>query len=274
MARRYGISAVIQGSLAIAALSTLGDFIWATWIPRHRPAYGMTHGTLLFLAIGFVLGVVAHRRAAGAIAGALIGAAGAAGFYLLAPLAGYAAMFLMWIAIWVALGVLAVWLMTGTFDLRDGLTRGAAAAVASGAAFYAISGIWRPFDPRGWDYATHFGAWTLRRGVPYISSPILVGDELYVVNDTGILTCLDAGTGVSRWQQRLGGNYAASPVFADGRIHFQSEEGVTTVIAPGREFRRLASNQLDGGMLASMAVSGGSIFIRTDTHLYRITSPR
>ena len=161
MARRYGISTVIQGSLAIAALSTLGDFIWATWIPRHRPAYGMTHGTLLFLAIGFVLGVVAHRRAAGAIAGALIGAAGAAGFYLLAPLAGYAAMFLVWIAIWVALGVLAVWLMTGTFDLRDGLTRGAAAAVASGAAFYAISGIWRPFDPRGWDYATHFGAWTL-----------------------------------------------------------------------------------------------------------------
>ena len=117
-------------------------------------------------------------------------------------------------------------------------------------------------------------AWTLRRGVPYISSPLLVGDELYVVNDNGILTCLDARTGTSHWQQRLGGNYAASPVFADGRIYFQSEEGVTTVIAAGREFRRLASNQLDGAMLASMAVSGGSLFIRTDTHLYRLSAPR
>jgi hypothetical protein len=91
----------------------------------------------------------------------LIGAGGAAGFYLLAPLAGYAAMFLMWIAIWVALGVLGAWLRTGTLDLRGGLSRGGVAAVLSGAAFYAISGIWRPFDPQGWDYATHFGAWTL-----------------------------------------------------------------------------------------------------------------
>ena len=158
---KAGIGAAIQGSLAIAALSTLGDFIWATWIPRHLPAYGLTHGTLLFLGIGLVLGVVAHRPAAGAIAGALIGAGGAAGFYLLAPLAGYAAMFLMWIAIWVALGVLGVWLRTGTLDLRAGLSRGGVAAVMSGAAFYAISGIWRPFDPHGWDYVTHFGAWTL-----------------------------------------------------------------------------------------------------------------
>ena len=120
---------------------------------------------------------------------------------------------------------------------------------------------------------THI-AWTLRRGVPYIASPLLVGDELFVVNDNGILTCLDAQTGATHWQQRLGGNYSASPVFADGRIYFQSEEGVTTVIAPGREFRRLASNQLDGSMQASMAVAGGSLFIRTDTHLYRITAPR
>ena len=72
------------------------------------------------------------------------------------------------------------------------------------------------------------------------------------------------------WQQRLGGNYSASPVFADGRIYFQSEEGMTTVIAPGREFRRLAVNRLDGATLASMAVSGGSFFIRSHTHLYRI----
>ena len=117
-------------------------------------------------------------------------------------------------------------------------------------------------------------AWTLRRGAPHTPSPLLVGEELYVVSDLGIASCLDAKTGAVRWQQRLGGNYSASPVFADGRIYFLSEEGVATVIAPGKEFRKLATSRLDGGMLASMAVSGGSMFIRTDSHLYRIASAR
>ena len=113
-------------------------------------------------------------------------------------------------------------------------------------------------------------AWTLRRGAPLTPSPLLVGDELYVVNDGGIASCLDAKTGETRWVQRLGGEYSASPVFADGRIYFLSEGGVATAIAPGTEFRRLATSSLDGETLASMAVSGGSIFIRTDSHLYRI----
>ena len=113
-------------------------------------------------------------------------------------------------------------------------------------------------------------AWKLARGAPLTPSPIVVGDELYMVNDAGIASCLDARTGTVIWQQRLGGTYSASPVFADGRIYFLAEQGVTTVIAPGKEFRRLAANPLDGGLLASMAVSNSSVFLRTDTHLYRI----
>jgi len=113
-------------------------------------------------------------------------------------------------------------------------------------------------------------AWTLRRSAPLTPSPLIVGDELYLVNDGGIATCLDAKTGSIHWQQRLGGNFSASPLFADGRIYFSSEEGVTTVIAPGKEFRRLAANTLDGATLASIAVSGGSLFIRSHSHLYRI----
>jgi hypothetical protein len=74
------------------------------------------------------------------------------------------------------------------------------------------------------------------------------------------------------WQQRLGGNYSASPVFADGRVYVLSEEGVTTVLAPGRTFHRLAVNRLDGTTLASIAISNGSLFIRSQTHLYRIAS--
>ena len=113
-------------------------------------------------------------------------------------------------------------------------------------------------------------AWSLTRGAPLTPSPIVVGDELYVVNDGGIATCLDARSGEVVWQVRLGGTYSASPVFADGRLYFSAEQGVTTVMAPGREARRLATNAVDGGLLASMAVTQGSIFLRTDTHLYRI----
>jgi outer membrane protein assembly factor BamB len=115
-------------------------------------------------------------------------------------------------------------------------------------------------------------AWTLSRGAPLTPSPLLVGDELFVVNDGGILSCVDARSGTLHWQQRLGGSYSASPVLADGRLFFQSEEGVVSVIAPGKEFRLLTRNTLDGSMLATLAVADGSLFIRTDSFLYRIGS--
>jgi outer membrane protein assembly factor BamB len=126
-------------------------------------------------------------------------------------------------------------------------------------------------DGRGDVTGTHT-AWTLRRGAPLTPSPLLVGDELYIVSDLGIATCLDARTGATHWRERLGGNFSASPVFADGRIYFQSEEGVTTVLAPGTAYRELATNRLDGATLASMAVASGSLFIRTHDHLYRLGS--
>ncbi len=120
---------------------------------------------------------------------------------------------------------------------------------------------------------THI-AWTLRRGAPLTPSPLLVGDDLYIVNDGGIAQCLDAKTGQSHWIQRLGGNYSASPIFADGRIYFLSEEGTARVIAPGREFRLLATNKIEGDTLGSMAIANGSIVIRTDSALYRIANAR
>ena len=119
--------------------------------------------------------------------------------------------------------------------------------------------------------STHV-AWTLGRGAPLTPSPLVVGDEIYVVGDTGITTCLDVRTGERRWRERLWGNYSASPLFVDGRIYFQSEEGLTTVIAPGTTFNELARNELNGRSLATPAVSNGSIFIRTNSHLYRIAT--
>jgi outer membrane protein assembly factor BamB len=113
-------------------------------------------------------------------------------------------------------------------------------------------------------------AWKLSRGAPLTPSPLLAGDELYVVTDNGIASCLDARTGAVHWQQRLGNSFSASPVLADGRIYFLDEDGRTTVIAPGTTFTPLAVNTLDGATLASMAVAVRSFFLRTATHLYRI----
>jgi outer membrane protein assembly factor BamB len=124
-------------------------------------------------------------------------------------------------------------------------------------------------DGRG-DVTRSHVAWTTSRGAPLTASPLLVEDVLYFVSDGGVASAVDARSGQLLWQQRLGGSFSASPLFADGRIYFQSEDGVTTVIAPGREFRQLATSQIDGATLASAAVAARSFFIRSQTHLYRI----
>lgn len=126
-------------------------------------------------------------------------------------------------------------------------------------------------DGRG-DVTKKHVAWTLKRGVPLTPSPLLVGDELYMVTDNGIATCVDAKTGAELWRARMEGNFSASPIYADGRIYFLSEEGLTVVLAAGKKFQPLATNELDGETLASMAVSGGSIFVRSRTHLYRLSN--
>ncbi|MCS6852426.1 MAG: PQQ-like beta-propeller repeat protein [Gemmataceae bacterium] len=126
-------------------------------------------------------------------------------------------------------------------------------------------------DGRGDVTATHV-AWTLKRGAPLTPSPLLVGDELYLVSDQGIASCLDARSGKVHWQERLGGSYSASPLYGDGKVYFQSEEGVGTVIKAGTRFERLARNDLGERTLASYAVSGHALFIRTEKALYRIES--
>jgi outer membrane protein assembly factor BamB len=124
-------------------------------------------------------------------------------------------------------------------------------------------------DGRGDVSDTHV-AWTLAKAAPLNPSPLLIGGALYLVSDKGIATCLDAKTGEQRWQKRVPGNYSASPLAADGKIYFTNETGLTTVLADGDEYQELAANQVDGRTLASLAVSGRSLYLRTDTHLYRI----
>ena len=108
--------------------------------------------------------------------------------------------------------------------------------------------------------------------VPRTASPVVVGELLFMVSDGGVASCLEIATGREVWKQRIGGHFAASPIFADGRLYFCSQEGKTTVIKPGRTCELLAANTLETGCMASPAVSGKTLFLRTKTHLYRIES--
>jgi hypothetical protein len=150
------------GALWAAALSTLGDWVWARFIPAHRPVYGLIHGTALCLGIGVALGLTRGRARRGALAGAAIGLAAAGGYYALARFVGYAAMFVLWMGLWVAFGLLVA---RGFGEPRQtmqaGWLRGALAAVGSGLAFYAISGIWTRHRAGGPDYPYNFACWTI-----------------------------------------------------------------------------------------------------------------
>lgn len=112
--------------------------------------------------------------------------------------------------------------------------------------------------------------WEQTKSVAMIPSMAFVEHLLYSVKEDGVLQCLDAKDGSIVYRQRLEGTYSASPVYADGRIYFTSDDGNTTVVAPGREFKQLAYNELHEPTQASMAVSAGRLFLRTQDHLYCI----
>jgi outer membrane protein assembly factor BamB len=112
-------------------------------------------------------------------------------------------------------------------------------------------------------------AWKMTNQAPLNPSPLLWKDDLYVVSDAGMLTCVDAATGKEHWKHRLGSEFSASPVWAEEHIYFCGESGVTTVIQAGPEYKELAVNHLDGRIMASPAIVGRSLIIRTDTTLYR-----
>ena len=95
-------------------------------------------------------------------------------------------------------------------------------------------------------------------------------DLLYMANESGMASCVDAKAGSEVWHERLGGQFWASPVYADGRLYFFDNGGTAFAAEPGREWKKLAVNKLDDGCMASPAVAGKALFVRTKTHLYRI----
>lgn len=117
-------------------------------------------------------------------------------------------------------------------------------------------------------------AWTLKKGAPHTPSVVVVDDLLFCVSDAGIASCVDVQSGEVRWSERLAGNFSASPVSAEGRVYFQNEAGVGYVVKASSSYELLATNDLGEKTLASPAVADGTLFIRGESHLFKVGSSK
>lgn len=115
--------------------------------------------------------------------------------------------------------------------------------------------------------------WRHKVDVPHNPSPVIVGDELYMVSDGGIATCLDAKSGQVHWRERLTGAYSASLLHGGGHIYCLSEQGVCSILKPGKTFELVGTCAIGGRTLASLAVDGDALLLRTEQALFRIQGP-
>jgi len=113
-------------------------------------------------------------------------------------------------------------------------------------------------------------AWSERKGVPGVPSPLYYNGRLYTFKDGGLVFCRVAETGELLYSERMGalGYYYSSPVAADNKVYIASADGVVVVLDAGEELKILATNKLDGAILATPAIVEGNIYVRTESHLY------
>ena len=147
-------------------------------------------------------------------------------------------------------------------------------AVGSGAAYittgYSGSPLWAVKLTGSGNVTETNILWRYSRNVPQKPSPLLIDGLLYLLADSGVMTCLEAATGAEIWKERVGGNYSSSPLYAGGRIYCFSEQGKTVVLRSGRKLDIQVENELEKGCMATPAISGNSLLVRTKSHLYRI----
>jgi outer membrane protein assembly factor BamB len=116
--------------------------------------------------------------------------------------------------------------------------------------------------------------WINKKAAAYLPSPVLYKGQVYIAGDRGINTCLDAAKGTVLWKKRMGDQYYASPVAGDGKIYFPSREGLVFVVKSGPQYELLAKNDMGEGIVASLAISDGQIFLRGEKHLFCIGPPK
>jgi outer membrane protein assembly factor BamB len=150
------------------------------------------------------------------------------------------------------------------------------APVSDGSAAYVCTGFMKPelwaikLGGATGNVTDSHVLWKQKAGAPDQSSPVLVGNRLYLVAGGGITSCIDTKDGRIVWKERLGGDYAASLLHANGHVFVFDSGGKSHVIKPGDTYKLVATNQLESGLMASPAVAGDALILRTKTHLYRI----
>jgi len=149
--------------LVVALVATIGDFIWFEYGVGHTTMAGVIHGALLLLVVGLVLGHAAGAVTRGSLAGIIAGVVGAGAFYAVAGTLGYlGGLMAAWAFMWIVLAAINGWLRGRVGHVGEWLVRGVVAAIAGGAAFYLVSGIWTEHAPEGGrNYVWHLVAWTV-----------------------------------------------------------------------------------------------------------------
>jgi len=152
----------VLAAVVLAAVMTAGDWLWAVFNIRHTMTAGLLHGALVCLFLGGAIGLREGRAAIGTLAGPIVGVLAAGVFYLLAPSMRLMAMFPAWMFFWICFALLQASMRDRRYrSYGAAIATGLVAAVLSGLAFYAISGIWTRHDPGGPNYAWNLAAWTI-----------------------------------------------------------------------------------------------------------------
>lgn len=112
--------------------------------------------------------------------------------------------------------------------------------------------------------------WKQKTAAPDQVTPVIVGRMVFTVSSGGIASCLDLGTGDILWRERIGSDFAATPLVANGLVYFSDCSGVTTVVKAQPTFEVVAKNTLPEGFMASPAVVGETLVLRTKAALYRV----
>ncbi len=113
-------------------------------------------------------------------------------------------------------------------------------------------------------------SWVQRKNVASMASTVFASGLIFMVNDGGIASCLDARTGKVEWRERIGGQHCASPIVVGDRVVYFDREGQSVAVRASKQYEVLAKNQLDDGFMASPAILSDSLILRSKTHLYRI----
>ncbi|MCA9127042.1 MAG: PQQ-binding-like beta-propeller repeat protein [Planctomycetales bacterium] len=160
-------------------------------------------------------------------------------------------------------------------DHGDGFSNSPSAITTANGLVVFSTGYMRPemvavrIDGSGDVTKTHV-AWRSSRGAPTKPTPLAVGEAIYMISDNGILSKLRTEDGSIVWQERISGNFSASPINVEGKLFLCSHEGVVTVVGVANDYLELAKNQLESRIMATPAVEGNSLIVRTEFHLLRI----